>query len=236
MANHAAQPEPGVDTVGLPHTGGDAVTLEHAEAGPGAHHAEPAMFGVLDATVWVSIAMAAFLAVLLWKRVPALVVGMLDKQIAAIRQRLDEAKKLRAEAEALRDEYVRKLADVESQTRDIVDHAQAEAKALVAKAEADAAELVRRRTRMAEDKIAAAERAALAQVRARTADAAAKAAATLIAGNHGADADQALVDKTIAGLGRLNLAVLPHPKQEGRPVAWAGRPSLWCACAMRPPR
>lgn len=174
----------------------------HSEVGT-EYHAEPSVFG-MDATVWVSLAMLVFLAVLVWKKVPALIVGGLDKQIAAIRTRLDEAKQLRAEAEALRDEYARKIADVENQTAAMVAHARAEAAALVAKAEADAADLVGRRAKMAEDKIAAAERTALGAIRARAADAATRAATLLIAEKHGADADKALVDKTISGLGRLN--------------------------------
>lgn len=187
---------------GMPETGGEALTVEHGGTGT-ANHPDPSVFG-LDATVWVSLAMLVFIGVLVWKRVPALVTGMLDKQIGAIRQRLDEAKQLRTEAEALRDEYLRKLGDIENQTRAIVTHADDEARALIAKAETDAADLVARRAKMAEDKIAAAERTALAQVRATAADAATKAAAALIAARHGAEADQALVDKTIAGLGRLN--------------------------------
>ncbi len=79
-----------------------------------------------------------------------------------------------------------------------------EAKQLVAKAESDSAELVSRRRKMAEDKIAAAERAAIAQVRATAADAATRAAAAIIAEKHDAKADTPLVDRTIAGLGRLN--------------------------------
>ena len=178
-----------------------AMTTGHAVATE--HHAEPAVFG-MDATVWVSLAMIAFLAVLVWKKVPALIVGGLDKQIAAIKQRLDEAKQLRAEAEALRDEYLRKIADVDNQTAAMVAHAQDEARALIAKAEVDAADLVKRRTKMAEDKIAAAERTALAAVRAKAADAATRAATALIASKHGADADRAIVDRTISGLGRPN--------------------------------
>jgi F-type H+-transporting ATPase subunit b len=64
--------------------------------------------------------------------------------------------------------------------------------------------LMDRRARMAEDKIAAAERSAIAEVRKRTAEAAAAAAAVLIAERHGVDADKALVDRAIAGVGRLN--------------------------------
>jgi F-type H+-transporting ATPase subunit b len=185
----------------VPHTGTEAVTIEHG--GPSEAHSDPTIFG-LDATVWVSIAMATFLAILIWKKVPGLIVRGLDSQIAAIRARLDEAKALRAEAEALRDEYARKIAGAEADAAAMLAHADEEAKALISKAEADAKELTKRRARMAEDKIAAAERAAIAEVRARAADAAARAAATIIAERHDATADKPLVDKTIAGLSRIN--------------------------------
>lgn len=180
---------------GMPHEG--------TRTPDGPPHAEPKALG-LDATMWVAAAMAILILVAIFKGVPKLIGGLLDKQIAAIRSRLDEAKALRAEAEALRDEYARKIASVEAQAAQMVAHADEEAKALIAKAKADADDLVRRRTKMAEDKIAAAERAAIEEVRARTADAAARAAAAIIAQKHDASADKALVDRTIAGLSRLN--------------------------------
>ncbi|MET0309776.1 MAG: hypothetical protein ABW023_13800 [Sphingomonas sp.] len=177
-------------------------TVEHQAPAEG-HHADPSVFG-LDATVWVSIAMTAFILVLLWKKVPGLVTRGLDNQIAAIRTRLEDAKQLRAEAEALRDEYARKIAGAEAEAAAMLAHADEEAKGVLAKAEADAKDLTVRRAKMAEDKIGAAERAALQAIRAKAADAAAKAAASIIAEKHGATADKALVDQTIAGLGRLN--------------------------------
>lgn len=188
---------------GMPDTGSHAVTIDHGGASE-AHTVEPSIGGIFDATVIVSIAMAVFILILIVKKVPALITGGLDKQIAAIRDRLNEAKQLRAEAEALRDEYARKIAGAEADAQAMLAHAEEEAKALLAKAEADATELTQRRARMAEDKIAAAERSALAEVRAKAADAAARAAAELIAARHDAAGDKALVDRTIAGLGRLN--------------------------------
>lgn len=183
----------------MPETGVAAVET-HGEAVP---HSDPtALF--LDPTGWVSAAMAVFILILLWKGVPKLIGRMLDGQIAAIRSRLDEAKALRAEAEALKAEYQKKLASAEADAAAMVAHAEEEAKALRLKGEADAAELVERRAKMAEDKIAAAERQAIADIRVRTADAAAKAAAAILAEKHGAEADRALVDRTIAGLGRPN--------------------------------
>jgi F-type H+-transporting ATPase subunit b len=180
-----------------------AETHAGTEAGGAVAHAEPKALG-MDATVWVSLAMAVFVAVLVWKKVPGLIVGGLDKQISAIRARLEEAKHLRAEAEALRDEYARRLADIDAQSQAMIAHAEEEAEALIAKAKKDAADLTRRRAKMAEDKIAAAERAALQQIRATAADAATRAAGAILAEKHGAAADKPLVDKTIAGLSRLN--------------------------------
>ena len=75
---------------------------------------------------------------------------------------------------------------------------------IIAKAKLDATALIARHEEAAQEKIASAERAALAEVRAKVADAATRAAAAIIAERHGAKADKALVDTTIAGLGRLN--------------------------------
>lgn len=187
-------------------------TADHAEglpqAGAEAHggavaHVVPTLLG-LPGYAWVSLAMVVFIAILLWKKVPGVIAGALDRQIADIRRQLDEAKALRAEAEGLRDSYARRIADAETAAGEMLSHAQGEADALIAKARIDADELVRRRAGMAQDKIAAAERVALAQVRAHAAEAAARAATALIAGKHDATADRALVDRTIAGLSRVN--------------------------------
>lgn len=179
--------------------------LAHAgtEANGGGHHVAPSVLG-LNGAGWVSLAMLVLIGILVWKKVPGVITGALDKQIADIRQQLADATQLRQEAEALRDDYRRRIAAAEGSAADMIAHAEAEAQALIAKANGDAAELVERRARMAEDKIAAAERAALAEVRATAAAAAAQAAARLIAVRHGADADKALIDRTIAGLGRPN--------------------------------
>ena len=187
---------------GMPHAGAEAIATTAAEGGP-EHHEDPSVLG-MNGTVWVSLAMIVFLLILVVKKVPALIVGSLDKQIADIRRQLDEAKSLRAEAEKLRDEYARKIADAEKNAADMANQAGHEAEAIVAQARADADELVKRRAKMAEDKIAAAERTALADIRAKAAATAAAAAAALIAERHGAEADRALVDRTITGLGRPN--------------------------------
>ena len=172
-----------------------------AEAAQGAaeHHESPTAL-LLTPGGWVALSMLAVFAIMLWARVPAIVAGMLDKQIADIRLQLDEAAKLRAEAEALKGEYEKKLRDAAKVAEGMKSAAEAEAKQIVAKARSDAEALIERRGKSAEEKIAAAERNAIAQLRAKAAEAAAQAARGLIAEGHDAGADKKLVDAAIAGI------------------------------------
>lgn len=159
----------------------------------------PSAFGLEDYQ-WVSLAMLALIAIIVWKKVPSSVAGGLDKKIAEIKEQLDEAKTLRAEAEKLRDEYAAKIASAEKDAEAMMEGAQREADAILAKAEADSDAMVARRQRMAEDKIAAAEREAIEGVRASAANAAAAASRKIIAERHDSEADRKLADEVIASL------------------------------------
>ncbi|MEO0440370.1 MAG: F0F1 ATP synthase subunit B [Pseudomonadota bacterium] len=166
-----------------------------------AEGAKPTALG-LDATGWVAIGMLIVFGLMIWAKVPKLVSGMLDKQIAEIKQTLDEAANLRKEAEALKTEYEAKTAGAQAEAEALMASAEKEAEALVEQATADTKALVARRKKMAEEKIAAAERSAIAAVRAKAATAATQAAANLIAAKHDADADKSLVDKAIGDIGK----------------------------------
>lgn len=177
----------------------NAVIHAEGQEHGGGHAAGPELLG-MGPVFWVALAMTVFIGILLWKRVPAAIGRALDGKIAAIRQQLDEAARLRADAEALKAEYEAKSAAAGQEAETIVERARHEAEAILAQAQTDAAALVERRTRMAEDKIAAAERAAVDEVRAKAARAAAAAAEGLIRQNLDAAADKPMVDATIAGL------------------------------------
>jgi F-type H+-transporting ATPase subunit b len=188
----------------------NASNAENTSAGtvaPGGEveHVDPTAFG-LNATAWTSLAMIVFIAVLLWKKVPAAIGASLDKQIAAIRANLDEAASLRAEAEKLKAEYEAKAKAAASEAEQLLARAREEAENIVGQARSDAAALIERRGKMAEDKIAAAERTAVAEVRARAANAAAIAATRLITEKHDAKSDKALVDDAITALGSARLS------------------------------
>ena len=171
-------------------------TIDH---GAGKHE-EPSAFG-LEPYQWVAVSMVIFILIALFvAKAHKAVTGGLDNQIAAIRQQLDEAKSLRAEAEALREEYAAKVAGAEKDAEAMLANAQTEADAIVSKAEADTEATITRRKAMAEDKIAAAERAAVDDLKARAANAATAASRAIIGEKHDAASDASLVDKTIASI------------------------------------
>ncbi len=176
-----------------------AAALVAEEHGEEVQHAEPMALGLAPGG-WVGLAMLFFILILVWKGVHRLILGGLDGKIAAIRENLDEAKKLRDEAEALRAEYATKIANAEKDAVAMLAGAKSEADAIVKKATADAKAMIARREKMAADKIAAAERQAVDDLRAKAVDASAAAAKALIADKHDAAADSALADKVISNI------------------------------------
>lgn len=178
---------------------GETVATTEAHGGA-AHHEEPTLLG-LGAEGWVYVGLSIFLLIAIFvAKAPQKIMAALDERIADTRRTLDEARAIRAEAEAL---LSKAKAQAEASAGDaaaIIAQAEAEAKTLLADAQAHAADLTARRAKMAEDKIAAAERSAVADVRARAAAAAASVAASVIEQTHDAATDKALVDSAIARL------------------------------------
>ena len=119
-----------------------------------------------DPEFWVGIGTLIFLGIVLWKRVPALVASSLDARAAAIAKELEEARRLRAEAEALLAEYQEKRAAADQEASSIVAEAKAEAERFGAESRAAITAQIARRGKQAEQKIAQAEAQAVADVRA----------------------------------------------------------------------
>ena len=177
------------------------INTEVGHDGGAATHAEPMFLGVLAPYQVVSVAMFILLLFAFFgAKVHKTIASGLDSKIAAIKEQLEEAKQLRAEAESLRKEYADKIAGAEKDAEAMLVNAQHEADAILEKAEADSKAMVERRKRMAEDKISAAEREAVEDVRNRAVAAATGASRKLIAEKHDAEADRALADKVIAGI------------------------------------
>ena len=127
----------------------------------------------------------------------------LDKRGARITVELEEAKRLRAEAEAVLASFAKRLEEAEAEAAGVVSQAQAEAERLAKEAAARLAEFVQRRTKQAEDKIAAAEAQAMADVRAAAAEAATKAASVVLTAEAKGPLGDQLVEKGIADVKSL---------------------------------
>jgi len=134
----------------------------------------------INAEFWVAVAFLIFVALMIYMGVHRRVLDALDQRSARIRAELDEALRLKQEAQKLVEEYRRKHQEAEREAETIVASAQAEAERVAAEAKTKMEELVARRTRMAETKIAQAEAQAVADVRAAAADAAVAAAERIL--------------------------------------------------------
>jgi F-type H+-transporting ATPase subunit b len=121
----------------------------------------------------------------------------LDGRADKIRATLQEAEKLREDAERLLGEYERKARDAMRESEEIVAQARATAERMAADAEAALATTLKRREQMAIEKIAQAEAEALQEVRSAAVDIAVAAARRLIGERLGAERASALIDQAI---------------------------------------
>lgn len=168
-----------------------------AEAAGGAHHVEIPFFSLFNTNFVVLIAFLIFVGVLVYMKVPNKLGEMLDKRADGIRSELDEARRLREEAQAMLASYERKSKEVEAQAERIVANAKAEATEAAEKAKADLKVSIARRLAAAEDQIASAQAAAVREVRNRAAEIAVQAAGEVLAKDMTAEKGNALIDDAI---------------------------------------
>ena len=129
---------------------------------------------------WYAVAFVLFFA-LFWRRLWRPLAELLDRRAAEVRLELDEAARLRREAEAMLADARRDREAALVEARTTVEHARAEASRIAEAAQRDAEQTARRRERLAQDRIAASQRAAVAEALSP-------------------DADAALVDRAISAL------------------------------------
>lgn len=132
------------------------------------------------ATLWATISLLIFAAILVYLKVPGMLGRSLDERAERIRRELEEARKLREDAQQLLAEYQRKRKEAEKEASDIVAAAKREATLIVAEAKEKTEEYVNRRTVLAEQKIAQAEKEAVSEVRSKAVDVAVEAARKLL--------------------------------------------------------
>ncbi len=152
-----------------------------------------------SAETWVAVSFVFFL-VALFKPIKKMLTGTLDKRTETIKSELDEAQRLREEAQHTLAEYQRKQRDALKEADGILAEAREEAGRIEKATAGHTKELLRRREQQALDMIAAAEAQALADVRGLAADVAIEATRQLLTDATASDGGDSLVDQAIEDL------------------------------------
>ncbi len=145
----------------------------------------------------VILAFLLFVAVLIYLKVPGLLMGLLDQRAENIRDELNQAKALREEAQTILASYERKHREVQEQADRIVEQARVDAEAAALKAKDDLKASIARRLAAAEDQIVSAQKKAVKEVRDTAIQVAVAAAGDVIAANLSADDGDRLIDEAI---------------------------------------
>ena len=152
-----------------------------------------------DPEFWVLVAALIFV-IAVWRPVSRMIAGGLDSRATRIRNELDEARRLREDAERLVAEYRAKEQEALAEAETIVAHARAEAERIAAQSARDLEAALERRQRMAEERIAQAEAKALDEVRAVAVDVAIAAARDVLTAQVDERRGAALLDAAIVAL------------------------------------
>jgi F-type H+-transporting ATPase subunit b len=155
---------------------------------------------IYEPEFWVAVSFFIFIGVLVYFGVHMKVVSALDARALLISQELEEARRLREEAEKVLADYRRKLGDVVMEVDNIIALATTEAKTLAAETRQSLKEHFDRRIKIAEEKIARAEMEAVRELRSDAVDAAIAAAQNLIAAKLTPDRAKKLVSESIKAL------------------------------------
>lgn len=154
---------------------------------------------------WVAVALFVFVGLLLYLKVFNKLGAALDARAAEIRKQLEDARRLREEAESILKDYKRKQRDAEREAEEIVAQAKRDAESYARETRAAFEEMLKRRAKQAEDKIARAEAQVIDEVRNRSVDIAVAAAQQIIASQLNEANANAFVEDGIKAVGaKLN--------------------------------
>lgn len=158
-----------------------------------------------DAEFWTGAALLVFIALLVVLKVPGAAGKALDAKAAKIQAELDEAQRLRQEAQDLLVSLKAQREQTEALAKEMLANAEAEAKRLGAEAKVKLEEQIKRRQELAERRISNAEAQASAEVKAAAADLAAQMAEGVLAARIASAKSDPLIDAALAQVATTKL-------------------------------
>jgi F-type H+-transporting ATPase subunit b len=151
---------------------------------------------MMEAEFWVLVAFIIAISFLVYK-VKDTIAGALDARAGKIKAELDEAQKLRDEAQAKLAEFQLKQRDALKEAEGIIALAKEEAQRLAAQGDRDLEAAIERRRRMAQEKIALEEQKAMSDLRMAAVDVAVAALRRVLAEDLNPAQQSALIDNAI---------------------------------------
>ncbi len=150
---------------------------------------------------FVALAFVGFLLVFMRTAWPA-IAGLLDARAAKIKDQLEQAAKLKAEAEAMLKTYEKQKRAMQKEAKTIVEDATREAGVIRARAKEELQLSLERRRQQTQEKIQRAETAATASVRAQIIDIATAAARQVVTAQLQDRKDDPAIARAITAIGQ----------------------------------
>jgi F-type H+-transporting ATPase subunit b len=188
-ANPEADAVP-MDSAGTPEL---SETVEHTEAS--AEHAAPSLLH--NDYTWIGLSFVICLALIARYLMPV-INKSLDGRAEKIRDQLEQASRLRKEAEELLASYQAKQKELLAEAESLVENAKRDAVLIRERAATDLKQALERRSQQAQEKIARAEAEAVAHIRARIVDAATESARAIIASRAAGTPDDEAIARAIS--------------------------------------
>lgn len=160
-------------------------------------------FSLRNTDFIVTISFLLFVGIVVYFKVPQLIAKLLDQRADGIRADLDEARRLREEAQEIYASYERRQREVKTQAEDIIANARREALAQADRARADLNRSIELRIKGAEDQITTAENDAVRAVRDRAVQTAIAAASAVLLEQGNASDQSAGIDAAIDDVATL---------------------------------
>lgn len=149
-----------------------------------------------SASFWVAVSFVLFILIAR-KPVLGLLFSTLDDRSVNIKSQLDEALKLKEEAQSVLSSYKARLEEIQSESEKMIKQAEDEAASLIKQANLTVEESTNRRINLALDKLKASEDSLIHDIKNKSIDSAAKAIESLLRSELNNEINKNLIDQAI---------------------------------------
>ena len=120
---------------------------------------------IIDATFWVAVSFIIFIAILFYFKIPQKVQNILDETILKIQNQIEDAEKLKDEANNILSENEKKISSSKSEIKAMLDKANEDAEKNIIKTNKELHQLIENRKRSVEQKISQSKDQALKDIK-----------------------------------------------------------------------